>query len=111
MVEELKKAINHIDEKMVNKWVEDLVIDKTFIGLKFQEAILKRVSKLKNTSYRLSNPKEESKGIDGFIGDIPISIKPITYKTKNMLNEQIDVRFIFYEKKKDGIIVDISQLE
>jgi len=111
MVEELKKAINHIDEKMVKKWVEDLVIDKTFIGLKFQEAILKRVSKLKNTSYRLSNPKEESKGIDGFIGDIPISIKPITYKTKNMLNEQIDVRFIFYEKKKDGIIVDISQLE
>jgi len=111
MVEELKKAINHIDEKMVKKWVEDLVIDKTFIGLKFQEAILKRVSKLKNTSYRLSNPKEESKGIDGFIGDIPISIKPITYKTKNMLNEQIDVKFIFYEKKKDGIIVDISQLE
>jgi len=111
MVEELKKAINHIDEKMIKKWIEDLVIDKTFIGLKFQEAILKRVSKLKNTSYRLSNPKEESKGIDGFIGDIPISIKPITYKTKNMLNEQIDVKFIFYEKKKDGIIVDISQLE
>ena len=111
MVEELKKAINHIDEKMIKKWIEDLVIDKSFIGLKFQEAILKRVSKLKNTSYRLSNPKEESKGIDGFIGDIPISIKPITYKTKNMLNEQIDVKFIFYEKKKDGIIVDISQLE
>ena len=111
MVEELKKAINHIDEKMIKKWIEDLVIDKTFIGLKFQEAILKRVSKLKNTSCRLSNPKEESKGIDGFIGNIPISIKPITYKTKNMLNEQIDVKFIFYEKKKDGIIVDISQLE
>ena len=42
MVEELKKAINQIDEKMVKSWVEDLVIDKTFIGLKFQEGILKR---------------------------------------------------------------------
>ena len=62
-------------------------------------------------SYRLASPREESKGIDGFIGDIPISIKPITYKTKNMLNEKIEVKFIFYDKKKDGINVDIPQLE
>jgi hypothetical protein len=111
MVEELKKAINLIDKKMVKLWVRDLVVDKTFIGLKFQEAILKRVAKLKNTSYRLSNPQEESKGIDGYIGKEPVSIKPTTYKTKNMLNEQIEVKFIFYDKKKDGINVDISQLE
>jgi len=111
MIEELKKAINQIDENMVKKWVEDLVIDKTFIGLKFQEGIIKRIAKLKNTSYRLANPHEESKGIDGFIGDIPIQIKPITYKTKNMLNEKIEVKIIYYEKKKDGIIIDISELE
>jgi len=111
MVEELKKAINQIDKERVKEWVKDLVIDKTFIGLKFQEAILKRVAKMKKVSYRLSNPKEESKGIDGFIGDTPVSIKPITYKTKNMLNEKIEVKLIFYDKKKDGINVDISQLE
>jgi len=111
MIEELKKAINQIDENMVKKWVEDLVIDKTFIGLKFQEGILKRIAKLKNISYRLANPHEESKGIDGFIGDIPVSIKPITYKTKNMLNEKIEVKIIYYEKKKDGVIIDISELE
>jgi len=111
MIEELKKAINQIDKSMVKEWVRDLVIDKTFIGLKFQETILKRVAKMRKVSYRLSNPKEESKGIDGFIGDVPVSIKPITYKTKNMLNEKIEVKFIFYDKKKDGINVDISQLE
>jgi hypothetical protein len=111
MIEELRKAINQIDENMVKKWVKDLVIDKTFIGLKFQEGILKRIAKIKNTNYRLSNPQEESKGIDGFVGDIPISIKPITYKTKNMLKEKIDVKIIFYEKKKDGIIIDISELD
>jgi len=111
MVKNLKEAINGIDEEMVREWVKDLVIDKTFIGLKFQEAILKRVSKLKKTDYRLSNPQEESKGIDGFIGSIPVSIKPLTYNTKNMLREQIEVKFIFYDKKKDGINVDISQLE
>lgn len=110
MVEELKKAINQIDENMVRKWVRDLVIDKTFIGLKFQESILKRISKIKNISYRLANPQEESKGIDGFIGKTPVSIKPISYKTKNMLREKIDVKIIFYEKTKDGINVDISEL-
>ena len=71
----------------------------------------KYYAKMKNTTYRLSNPQEESKGIDGYIGKEPVSIKPITYKTKNMLNEKIDVKFIFYDKKKDGINVDISQLE
>ncbi|MBS3076148.1 MjaI family restriction endonuclease [Candidatus Pacearchaeota archaeon] len=111
MIKNFKESINKIDKEMVRKWVKDLVIDKTFIGLKFQEAILKRVAKLKNTNYKLSTPQEESKGIDGFIGNIPVSIKPITYKTKNMLREKIEVKFIFYEKKKDGINVDISCLE
>lgn len=111
MVEELKKAINQINENMVRKWVEDLVIDKTFIGLKFQEGILKRIAKLKKMQYRLATPHEESKGIDGFIGETPISIKPITYKTKNMLSEKIEVKIIYYEKKKDGVIIDISELD
>lgn len=111
MVEELKNAINQIDENMVKKWVDDLVIDKTFIGLKFQEGILKRIATLKKTRYRLADPKEESEGIDGYIGNIPISIKPITYKTKNMLSEKIEVKIIYYEKKKDGVIIDISGLD
>ena len=111
MVEKLKKAINQINKEMVRKWVDDLVIDKTFIGLKFQEAILIRIAKIKKTTYRLSSPDEESKGIDGFIGVIPISIKPITYKSKKMLSEKIESKLVFYEKKKDGIVVDFSTLE
>lgn len=71
MIEELKKAINQIDEEMVKKWVKDLVIDKTFMGLKFQEGILKRIAKIKNTTYRLSNPQEESKGMMDLLG-IPL---------------------------------------
>lgn len=53
----------------------------------------------------MAAPSEESNGIDGFIGDTPVSIKPITYKTKNMLQEEIDAILIFYDKKKDGINV------
>ena len=111
MIEELKKAIYRIDRKMVREWVEDLVIDKTFVGFVFQRVIIKRIAEIKDMTYHFSTPKEESKGIDGFVGKIPISIKPITYKTKSMLRESIEVKIIFYEKVKGGIKVDISSIE
>lgn len=106
MVEELKKSLAKIDKEMIENWVNDLVITKTFIGLKFQEAILKRISEELKTNYRLAFPNEESKGIDGVIGNQPVSIKPITYKTKIGLNEKINVPIIYYEKKKDAINVE-----
>ncbi|MDO9028103.1 MAG: MjaI family restriction endonuclease, partial [Candidatus Roizmanbacteria bacterium] len=55
-------------------------------------------------------PYEESKGIDGLIGDIPVSIKPVTYKIKKGLSENIKLKIIYYEKLKDGIEVDYSEI-
>jgi len=110
MVENLKSAINKIDRKMIGDWVKDLVIIKTFLGLRFQEAILAKCAKLKNTQYRLSTPEEEAKGIDGWIGDIPVSIKPETYEVKKSLPEEIEVKIIFYKKLKDGIEVDCGEI-
>lgn len=103
MIEKMRDAIQLIDEDLIRNWVKDLVLTKTFIGLKFQKSILITISLYKDTIYRSGTPEEESKGIDGYIGDIPVSIKPLTYKSKKMLNEQIDVHMIYYEKKKDGI--------
>lgn len=45
MVEKLKHAVNKIDEDMVNEWAKDLVFVKTFLGLKFQEAVLKGIER------------------------------------------------------------------
>ena len=42
-VENLKNAIVLIDKDMVKRWVEDLVITKTYNGLYFQQAILQRL--------------------------------------------------------------------
>ncbi len=71
MVDNLKTAIMSVDKPMIQKWVEDLVLEKTFVGLRFQEAILKKVASTKKLGYRLALPSEESKGIDGFIGNTP----------------------------------------
>jgi hypothetical protein len=108
MVLNLKTAIALIDRKMVESWVKDLVLNKTFVGLRFQESILIKVASIKRESYRLATPQEESCGIDGFIGSKGISIKPVTYRAKNMLNEQIDVDIIYYDKQKDGINIEFN---
>lgn len=109
MMKKFQDIINQIDKDMIKKWVFDLAITKTYMGLNFQETILKYISQENSTSYRLANANEESKGIDGYIGKIPVSIKPTTYKTKKALPENIFVEMIYYDKKKDGLWI-ISDL-
>lgn len=108
MIENLKNAIELINKELIQQWVEDLVLNKTFSGLKFQEAILRKVAENRNATYRLATKQEESKGIDGYIGSIPVGIKPITYEVKSQLSENISVNMIFYDKKKDGIVIEFK---
>jgi hypothetical protein len=108
MVETFKKSIELIDKTLIREWVEDLILNKTFAGLNFQEAILKKVAEVKETTYKFSTKEEESKGIDGYIDTLAVSIKPITYKTQNHLLENINVDMIFYDKKKDGIVIEFD---
>jgi hypothetical protein len=103
MIENFKQVITKIDEEMIRVWVKDLVIVKTFVGLKFHEAILKRVAAQMRKAYRMADPEEEAKGIDGYIGDKSVSIKPQSYESKQMLPESIGVQIIYYDKVKDGI--------
>lgn len=107
MIQNFKNALNKITYQMIEDWVRDLVIVKTFIGLHFQEAILKKVAEIKGTTYRVSNEQEESKGIDGFVGSVPVSIKPDTYRQEKELKEGIS-NVIYYRKLDDGIEVDFS---
>jgi len=106
MVERLKAAMARIDREMVRQWTEDLVIVKTFLGLRFQGAILKAVAEARGVTYRLADPSEESCGIDGFLGAVPVSIKPTTYEVKAALPEEIECEVIYYTKTKTGIVVE-----
>ena len=105
---EMKAAVSLIDKAIIEEWVKDLVYTKTFCGLKFQGAIISYIADQLKKDWRLANIEEESKGIDGFIGNIPVQIKSITYKQKMGLNEIIDVPIIYYDKKKDGITVEYN---
>ena len=106
MVEQLRATIAVIDRDMVEAWVKDLVLVKTFLGLRFQEAILRKIAEQKNVAYRFSTTDEEARGIDGYVGDVPVSIKPVTYKAMAALPENIGVAFVFYAKQKDGLALE-----
>ncbi len=108
-VQNLRNAIPLIDRKMVEAWVEDLVIFKTFNGLYVQKAILASLAERRGTTYRLATPEEESAGIDGYVGDIPYSVKPDTYKTMGRLSETISVKMIYYTKTKTGLTIEIEE--
>jgi hypothetical protein len=105
MISNLREAIDKIDDDLIEHWVKDLVLAKTFSGLKFQKAIMKKVAKHFNKPYRFSVKEEESRGIDGYIADIPISIKPDTYDIKRNLAESLPKNIVFYAKKKNKITI------
>lgn len=108
-VQNLKEAIQLIDRDMVQRWVEDLVITKTYNGMYVQRAILAKLASIKGLSFRLATPEEESIGIDGYVGTIAYSIKPDTYKTMNRLSENIDVKMIYYTKTKTALKIEVEE--
>jgi hypothetical protein len=105
MIQKMRHAMAGIDRTMVRRWIRELILTKTFAGLRFQESILKKIAEKNKTSYRLAHPDEESKGIDGYIGTKPVSIKPTSYQAKPFLPEDIQVEIIYYEKVRGGIRV------
>lgn len=105
----LKEAIKLIDKEMVQDWVEDLVISKTYNGLYVQEAILCKLAEEKGKNYRLATPEEESQGIDGYVGETAYSVKPDTYKTMGRLLGSINVKMIYYSKTKTGLKIEVEE--
>tara|TARA_Y100001963_G_C6672290_1_gene395689 strand:+ start:151 stop:675 length:525 start_codon:yes stop_codon:yes gene_type:complete len=100
-IQELIVNLQSLTKEDVKDWTKDLIIDKTFDGLFWQEEILRQSSK--TGEYRLATPEEEAKGIDGIVDGEFVSIKPDTYKqTVNSKQENIDVRIIYYKKLSRG---------
>ena len=91
---------------MVREWVEDLVIDKTAEGLIIQEIILKIMAKKLGVKYRLATPKEESKNIDGYLGEQPVQIKAGSYLSKkSSVREVITIPIIYYSKTEKYLTI------
>jgi len=114
MVVKMREAAEEIDREMVNRWVKDLVLYKTYTGLgRHEEAILKKLANEFEMDYELGTATDESKGIDGYLGDQPVSVKPITYKQKARLQEDIAAPIVYYEdySSSEALKLHIDELE
>lgn len=109
-IEKLRAAIDKIDEAMIEQWLEDLILVKTAEGLLIQRAILKHLSGRFDLPYKMASSEDESKGIDGYVGETPVSIKPESYKQKTSVrHEDIDAPLIFYKKTQKYVHVKYEE--
>lgn len=106
MIEKFRNVIMGIDRDMVNVWVKNLVYDKTYYGLKTQQVVIEHLANKLGKEWRLATREEESKNIDGFIGNKPIQVKSITYKTEKYLNQDIKIPIVFYNK--NGMNIELE---
>lgn len=85
-------------KKYIRKFAENLIFNQTYAGLKIQEAILIKISQLTKENYRWTGAKEDSSGVDGFIGRIPVSIKPKSCQGKKKAGTK-RIYYVIDEKK------------
>ena len=84
MIGNLREAMEYIDRNLIERWVDDLLINKTFFGFGAQDVILEHMAKRSGLSLKQANTTDESRGIDGYLGSHPVSVKPATYKQKSL---------------------------
>jgi len=110
MVKKMKEAFEQVDRELTHDYLRDLVLFKTYEGFDIQETLLRKLGELFDTDVRRATAEEESRGIDGYVGNQPIQIKPVTYKDN--LQEEFDAPVVYYDENKTNkaMTVDISEM-
>lgn len=113
MIQQMRDAMEQIDEGMVRRWIKDLVLYKTYLGFDTQEAIFRKLAAEYDQDYTRASAADESKGIDGYLDEQPVSIKPATYKQKDRLQEDIQAPIVYYKEfsTSNALELDVSELD
>lgn len=99
----IKMGIQWIDSGMCIEYVKETVYNKTHMGLGGEEMAIEVVAKHFSKPFRFSTPEEESQGIDGWIGDKPVQVKPHDSAFKAHVHNHADqdkTLVVTYEKEK-----------
>lgn len=98
-----KMGIPWIDETMCADYVDEVIYNKTHFGMGGESTAIAVAAEYFDLPYRFSNAEEESQGIDGWIGEHPVQVKPAdSYKKNHVFNgaDTEETLVITYEKKK-----------
>ena len=99
----IKMSIHNITIDMAIEYVKEVVYNKTQMGLGGEEMAVQVVADYYNAPYKFSTAEEETAGIDAWIGDYPVQVKPHDSVFKAHVHNHADmhnVLFVTYETKK-----------
>jgi len=68
--------IGGISEEMCLDYIKEVIYNKTHMGMGGEEMAVEVVAAHFGQDYRFGTPEEESEGIDAWIGDHPVQVKP-----------------------------------
>lgn len=98
-----KMGIEWVDGQMCSDYVHEVIFNKTHFGMGGESMAIAVAAEYFGLDYRFSNAVEESQGIDGWIGDQPVQVKPQdSYKVGHVFNKADTSKqlVVTYEKKK-----------
>ena len=117
MLEKFKKAINEINDKTLEKWLNNFLFIENIGGLLIQDIIMNYIkTEYPKYSIRAAIPSEESKNIDIIINNKAYQVKPLSIKQGTSFNQQWgDEQGIWYKEvthnKKPAIKLYIPKLK
>lgn len=105
-----KMPLDHevFTRKIAEDYILDLVINKTHYGMSGEYYAVLATAKYFDLPYRFSTAEEETQGIDAWIGDFPVQIKPHDSVAKHHVRNGADVDktlVVTYEAKKDRCFI------
>ena len=79
-----------ITKEMCHDYAMEVIYHKTALGMAHEEQAVMRAAEYFNSEYRFSTKEEEAQGIDAWICDTPVQIKPDDYEGRNRSNIKFD---------------------
>lgn len=110
MILRMKEAMKEIDEEMARRFVNDLVLYRTYMGEDVEEVVFQKLSGLYGLDYE---PPSTNDKADGYLGDQPVRIVSFKDKPDKSDNKKIDnIPTVYYHinKHDQSIEVDTHQL-
>lgn len=111
MLENFRDAMPEIDREDVVEYIDDFIKNKNFKGFDTEQLVLSTITEETGAETRISTQEDEAEGIDGYINDRPVSVKPASYRKEKGV-QNIEHPIIFYSgNSEEGLEVDLSQVE
>lgn len=108
MLEKMPVDRTIFTKDVARNYIVDLIINKTHFGMSGEYFSVLAAAKYFGMEYRWSTAEEESQGIDAWIGEFPVQVKPHDSVKMNHVRNHADIEktlVLTYESGKDRCFI------